>query len=124
MADLAVVPVIPSPPDLWAGVAIRQVLADVSAVNETLLSRVVMNQCKTNTRLAARTLALLPRYGIPVCRQHIGDREVFRHAAAAGVTVADLPRAGVAAREIAALTDELLTVLETTRNAEEEHRPA
>ena len=92
MADLAVVPVIPSPPDLWAGVAIRQVLADVSAVNETLLSRVVMNQCKTNTRLAARTLELLPRYGIPVCRQRIGDREVFRHAAAAGVTVADLPR--------------------------------
>ena len=124
VADLAVVPVIPSPPDLWSGVAIRQVLADVSAVNETLLSRVVMNQCKTNTRLAARTLELLPRYGIPVCRQRIGDREVFRHAAAGGVTVADLPRAGAAAREIAALTDELLTVLETTRNAEEKHRPA
>ena len=124
VADLAVVPVIPSPPDLWAGVAIRQVLADVSAVNKTLRARVVMNKCKPNTRLTARTLELLPRYGIEVCRQTIGDREVFRHAAAAGVTVADLPRAGVAAGEIASLTDELLTVLETTSNGEETHRPA
>ena len=120
VADLAVVPVIPSPPDLWAGVAIQQVLADVKTLNETLLSRVVMNKCKPNTRLAARTLELLPRYGIPVCHQHIGDREVFRHAAAAGLTVADLPRAGVAAAEIAALTDELLSALETP-HAEEAH---
>ncbi len=33
VADLAVVPVVPSPPDLWAGIAIRQVLNDVTVLN-------------------------------------------------------------------------------------------
>ena len=123
VADLALVPVIPSPPDLWAGVAIKQVLAHVTAINDTLRARLVVNQRKPQTRLAARILELLPRYGIQVCQTQVGDREAYRHAAAAGLTVADLPRAKVAAREIAALTDEVLTILEMP-HAEEEQRPA
>lgn len=111
VADLALVPVIPSPPDLWAGVAIRQVIANVSAINEGLKTRLILNQRKPRTRLAARTLELLPQYGVPVLQTQIGDREAFRHAAAAGVTVADLPRAAKAAEEIAMLTDEILVVL-------------
>lgn len=111
VADLAVVPVVPSPPDLWAGVAIRQVLADVAVVNDQLESRLVINRRKAGTRLAAHILELLPRYGIPVLESQVGEREAFRHAAAAGVTVADLPRAGRAAAEIAAMTDELRLAL-------------
>ena len=87
VSDLALVPVIPSPPDLWAGVAIRQVLENVMAINEALVARLVVNQRKPRTRLAALTLELLPRYGIPVLATQIGDREAFRHAAAAGLTV-------------------------------------
>ena len=111
VADLAVIPVVPSPPDLWAGIAIRQVLSDVTVLNDRLRSRLVVNRRKAGTRLAAHTLDLLPRYGIPVLQSQVGEREAFRHAAAAGVTVADLPRAGRAAAEISALTDELLLVL-------------
>ena len=36
VADLALIPVVPSPPDLWAGTAIQQVLRDVNTINETL----------------------------------------------------------------------------------------
>ena len=111
VADLAVVPVVPSPPDLWAGIAIRQVLNEVTVLNDTLQSRLVLNRRKAGTRLASHTLDLLPRYGIPVLESGIGEREAFRHAAAGGVTVADLPRAGKAADEIAALVHELLLVL-------------
>lgn len=111
VADLAVIPVVPSPPDLWAGIAIRQVLDGVSTVNEDLRARLVVNQRKAGTRLAAHTLGLLPRYEIPVLQTQIGDREAFRHAAAGGVTVSDLPRARQAAAEVSALTDELLLVL-------------
>ncbi|MCY3931593.1 MAG: AAA family ATPase [Acidobacteria bacterium] len=111
VAELAVVPVVPSPPDLWAGVAISQVLTDVSVVNDRLKARLVVNRYKARTRLAAHTPDLLAQYGIPVLRAQIGEREAFRHAAATGVTVADLPRAGQAAGEITALTEELLLVL-------------
>lgn len=68
-------------------------------------------QIKAGTRLASHTLDLLPRYGVPVLESRIGDPKAFRHAAAGGVTVADLPRAGKAAAEIATLADELLLVL-------------
>lgn len=112
VADLAVVPVIPSPPDLWAGLAIGQVISQVSAINETLEARLIVNQCKPHTRLAASLRELLPQYGIDVLETRIGDREAFRHAAAGGITAAEVPRAGVAAAEIARLTDEVLEILE------------
>ena len=112
VANLALVPVIPSPPDLWSGVAIGQVIANVCAINEDLTARLIMNQRKPHTRLAIRTLELLPQYGIPVLQTQVGDREAFRHAAAAGLTVADLPRAAKAAEEISMLTDEVLVVLD------------
>lgn len=111
VADLAVVPVVPSPPDLWAGVAIGQVLVEVGVLNDSLESRLVVNRLKARTRLGAHTPDLLTQYGIPVLEAQIGEREAYRHAAAAGLTVADLPRASQAAAEITALTNELLLVL-------------
>ncbi len=111
VADLALVPVIPSPPDLWAGLAIRETIDRVNAVNEDLDARLVVNQRKPHTRLAASMADLLPRYGIPVLETQIGDREAFRHAAAGGVTAADVPRATVAASEISRFTDEVLAIL-------------
>ena len=66
---------------------------------------------KAHTRLAASMAELLPRYGIPVLATQIGDREAFRHAAAGGVTAADVPRAAVAAAEIARFADEVLAIL-------------
>ena len=117
LSDLALVPVIPSPPDLWAGVAIRQLLDHAMSINRGLVARLVVNQLKPHTLLGARTLALLPRYGIPALDTRIGDREAYRHAAASGVTVADLPRARQAAAEIAAFTDEVVAIVDGARGA-------
>ena len=111
VADLALVPVVPSPPDLWAGLAICETIDRVSAANEALEARLVVNQRKPHTRLAESTTELLPRYGIPVLPTQIGDREAFRHAAAGGVTAADVPRAALAAAEIARFADDVLDVL-------------
>ena len=111
VADLALVPVVPSPPDIWAGLAISKVINQVAAINQDLRAGLVINRRKAGTRLAGRTLDLLPRYGIPILDSQVGDREAFRHAAAAGVTVADLSRATTAAAEIAALTDEVVAIL-------------
>ena len=46
IADLGLVPVIPSPPDLWAGVAIRKAIEAASGVNEHLQARLLINQRK------------------------------------------------------------------------------
>lgn len=112
VADLAIVPVIPSPPDLWAGLAIRQVIAGVAQVRPDLKVRLVVNQRKAGTRLASKTRDLLPEYGIPVLNTQVGDREAFRHAAAGGLPIGAVPRAQLAQAEIFGLTHEILTVLE------------
>ncbi|MDE0248093.1 MAG: ParA family protein [Gammaproteobacteria bacterium] len=112
VADLAIVPVVPSPPDLWAGLAIRQVIAGVVQVRPGLKARIVVNQRKARTRLASKTRELLPEYGIPVLNTQVGDREAFRHAAAGGLTVADVPRAQLAQAEVFGLTHEILNLLE------------
>ena len=122
IADVGLVPVIPSPPDLWAGVAIRKVIEAAAALNEHLEARILINQRKAGTRLAARTLELLPEYRIPLCKTQIGDREAYRHAAAYGQTVHHLGTdAQAAISEVEALTDELLSVIEG--ETENEQRP-
>ena len=112
VADLAIVPVVPSPPDLWAGLAIRQVIAGVAETRPGLKARIVVNQRKAGTRLASKTRDLLPEYGIPVLNTQVGDREAFRHAAAAGLTIADMPRAQLAQAEVFGLAHEILSALE------------
>ena len=113
IADLGLVPVIPSPPDLWAGVAIRTVIEAAEVINEHLQARLLINQRKPNTRLVAKTLEILSKYHIPLCRTQIGDREAYRHAAAYGQTVHHLGAGAAAAiREVEALTDEILSVIQ------------
>ena len=117
---LGLVPGIPSPPDLWAGVAIRKVIEAASSVNKQLQARLLINQRKPNTRLAAKTFELLPEYHIPICRTQIGDREAYRHAAAYGQTVHDLgSKAAPAVREVEALTSEILSVMQPGESVNE-----
>lgn len=52
VADLALLPVIPSPPDLWASVGIRDVVEQVSAMRDEdneLIARLVVNMAQPNT---------------------------------------------------------------------------
>ncbi len=112
IADLALVPIIPSPLDLWASVGIRQVIENVSDINETLKARLVVNQCQPKTNLAKEALEVLPEFGIKVCKNYLRQRTAYRQSAVFGQTVQDFgSKAGDAIAEVEALTDEILSVL-------------
>lgn len=112
IADLALVPIIPSPLDMWAAVGIRHVIENVSDINEDLRARLVVNQCQPNTTLAKEALEVLPEFGIDLCQTHIHQRQVYRQSAIYGQTVHDLgSKAAPAVGEVEALTDEVLAVL-------------
>ncbi len=112
IADLALVPIIPSPLDLWASVGIRQVIENVSDINETLKARLVVNQCQPKTNLAKDTLEVLPEFGIPVCKNYLRQRTAYRQSAVFGQTVQDFgSKAKDAIQEIEALTKEILSIL-------------
>ena len=113
IADLALVPIIPSPLDMWAAVGIRQVIENVSEINETLQARLVINQCQPNTNLAKEALEVLPEFGIELCKTYMHQRQVYRQSAVFGQTVHDFgSKAADAVREIESLTDEVLGMME------------
>jgi chromosome partitioning protein len=112
IADLAVVPIIPSPLDMWAAVAIREVISNVKDLNEDLKARLVINQCQPNTSLAQEAQEVLPEFGIDVCQTYIGHRQVYRQSAVFGQTVHDFgTKAQAAIEEVEALTNEVLSLL-------------
>jgi chromosome partitioning protein len=116
IADLAVVPLIPSPLDMWAAVGIREAILNVSSINEALQARLVFNQYQQNTSLAKEALEILSEFGIELCDTRIGSRQVYRQSAVFGHTVHDFgSKAKEAIEEIESLTDELLSVIESAK---------
>lgn len=84
IADLALVPIVPSPLDLWASVGMRQVIENVGSLNENLIARLVVNQCQPKTILAKDTLEVLPEFGIPVWKNFLRQRTAYRQSAVFG----------------------------------------
>ena len=112
VADLALVPVVPSPPDLWAAVGIRRLIEASQLSNTVLRAQLVINDLEPNTTVAQKVRDILPEFGIPLTQSVIHHRTAYRQAAAFGSTVHTLKRARAAITEIEALTTELLTLLE------------
>ncbi|WP_346293796.1 ParA family partition ATPase [Sphaerothrix gracilis] len=112
IADLVLVPVIPSPLDMWAAVGIKQVIFNVSDLNEALQARIVLNQCQPNTTLAKETLEILPEFGIKLAQSQLRHRQVYRQSAVFGQTVQNFgSKAAAAIDEVNALTDEVFKLL-------------
>lgn len=112
VSDLALVPVIPSPPDMWASVGIKKVIEAVGDLNEALVARLVINQSQPNTVLAEEIQVILPEFGIKSLPVEIQQRQVYRKSAAYGQTVHSLGyEAKDAITEIEALADAVLKLI-------------
>lgn len=109
-SDIAVIPVLPSPLDLWASVHVEQALNLARAVNAGIRPLVVVNQLEPRTRLSRLMGEALAEIELPVARTAIRRRMAYRNAILEGRSVLD---AGVsasdAADEIQQLIDELVT---------------
>jgi chromosome partitioning protein len=112
ISDLALIPILPSPPDIWASVGIIQIIENAKLVNETLQARLVLNQKQANRTLATESLTILEDFQIPLAKTAISQREIYRHCAAIGGTVFDFgKRADVAIQEIESLIQEIQDLL-------------
>lgn len=115
VSDLALVPCIPSPPDIWAANGITALINRISGVNEDLKSRLVINQIKGKTMLGREVQDLLDQFGIELAKTKLGQREVYRHSALYGTTVHHFGKqAADAISEIEALADEVCSILGVT----------
>jgi chromosome partitioning protein len=112
LAHLALVPVIPSPLDLWASLRIRDAIQHARHKNPDLVARIVVNQAQLNTVLAREVLAMLPEFGIPLLATQLKQRTAYRQCAALGATASALgSRAAMSSLEVEALMREVQDLL-------------
>ncbi|MET0064953.1 MAG: ParA family partition ATPase [Candidatus Thiodiazotropha sp.] len=109
LADLALIPVQPSPFDLWASVHIEDEIAAAREHNPILHAYLVINQLEPRTRLSQIMDLALDELSLPTAKTAIRRRMIYRRAALEGRTVASTGSRGVAAAaEIEALIEEVI----------------
>lgn len=109
-ADLVVVPIQPSPYDVWAADEIIKLIQEASVFKEKLKSVFVINRRIAKTAIGRDVVEALEQYPIPVLKTSISQRVAFAESAATGSTVLETDRTGPAAKEVMALVNELLSL--------------
>jgi chromosome partitioning protein len=107
-ADVVVIPVQPSPPDVWATAETVDLVNEARMYKETLKSVIAINRKIVNTAIGRDVREALSTLGLPVLRADVCQRVAFAEAFAAGQTVSDLDAHSQAALEIEAFTTELV----------------
>ncbi len=108
--DLALIPVQPSPVDLWATVHIEQAIERALENNPSLRSMLVINQLESRTTLSRLVREVLTEIALPVANTAVRRRAVYRNSALEGKSVFDMGRRGTeAAEELDQLIREITT---------------
>ena len=92
--DLALIPVQPSPVDLWATVHIEQAINRAHATNPSLQAMLVINQIETRTTLSRLVREALSAIALPVANTALRRRAVYRSSALEGKSVYEMGRRG------------------------------
>ena len=100
-ADLVLVPIQPSPPDLWAAEATLKLAAE-----EKRRHIIVLNRAPKSGRLRAEVEAAIALGGYPVCTAALGNRVAYAAAFARGLGVTET-KSLAAAEELRALLAEI-----------------
>jgi chromosome partitioning protein len=109
-ADLVVIPVQPSPYDVWAASDVVGLIKEASVFKENLKSVFVINRKIVNTAIGRDVIEALSGYEIPVLKSSVCQRIVFAESAATGMTVLETNAKSSAASEIKALVAELMQI--------------
>jgi chromosome partitioning protein len=101
-ANLVLVPLQPSPPDLWAAEGTLKLAAE-----ERRPARLVLNRAPASGRLRAGVEADIARAGYGLLAAVIGNRAGFATAFAQGLGITETAPKSVAAAELRALLAEI-----------------
>jgi chromosome partitioning protein len=106
-SDTILVPVQPSPYDVWAAAETVQLIQEASIFKERLKAAFVINRKIVNTAIGRDVTAALAEYPLPVLPAHLCQRVIYAESAAQGLAVAEVDPASTAARELAALVSSM-----------------
>ena len=111
-SDLVVMPVQPSPYDIWAASEVVNLIKEVSEPLQDIKNikcTFLINRKIVNTAIGRDIESALAHYEMDVLQTHICQRVAYAESAATGSTVIeDATKDSLAAQEITSLTEEIL----------------
>jgi len=113
-ADLVVIPVQPSPFDVWAAQDTVALIHDASSFKENIKSVFTINREIVNTAIGRDVAEALSQSDMPVLSAHVSQRVAFAESMARGQTVFETKTDTKAIMEIETLGDELQAFLGRT----------
>jgi chromosome partitioning protein len=107
-ADCVVIPVQPSPYDIWAAAEVVKLVDEARVYKENIKSAFVVNRKITNTAIGRDVAEALAAYPVHVLLAAVTQRVIFAESAAQGQAVFEIDPTGPAAAEIEAVMAELM----------------
>ena len=108
-ANLVLIPVLPSPLDLWASVDMGALVSRARQKNPALQARLVLNQMETRNTLSRAMREAVAAFDMPVLDADMQRRAAYRSAAVEGTSVYGMgKRAQTAVADIEAIIEEVL----------------
>ncbi|MCL4486370.1 MAG: AAA family ATPase [Nitrospirae bacterium] len=110
VADLAIIPLQPSPLDLWSGTDIVGLIRRAQQLNPGLVTRLLLNRKIQGTRLSRESVDALKEFPFPLFKTAIHQRIALAEAVTAGKTITDFYPDGPSSSEFRALVEEIVFV--------------
>lgn len=107
-ADFVLIPVQPSPYDIWATADLVELVKQrIEVTDGRLQAAFVVSRAIKGTRIGGEVTGALADYGLPILESRITQRVSYPGTAAAGTTVMEAEPDGDAAAEVHALATEI-----------------
>lgn len=109
ISELVLIPVLPSPVDLWASIRIIDAIEHARIRNRNLKPYLVVNQLEPRSALSTAMKEALDEFEIPALKSGVRRRAVYRNTAVEGLSVYCAGKRGEpAAQEINEIIEEIL----------------
>ncbi len=105
-SDLALIPVQPSPYDVWSVSETVKLIQEISTYKESLKAAFIINRKIVNTSIGNAVVEALDEYELPVLKSHICQRIVFPETASFGKSVFE--KSGEARMEFQNLLNDIM----------------
>lgn len=109
-SDVVVIPVQPSPYDIWAADDVVKLIAEAMVYKENLKSCFVINRKIVNTAIGRDVADVLGSYDLAVLNSTIAQRVIFAESAAQGKAIFEVDKDSSAVSEVEAVVNELMSL--------------
>jgi chromosome partitioning protein len=111
-ADLVIIPVQPSPYDIWASSDLVDIIKQRQQINNDIPKAYFCISRKiANTTLSKDVFVALNDYAFPIMRASTSQRIIYPKSAAEGKSIFDQPKKHEAIEEITAILEEIKTII-------------